>query len=204
MRHSAAARLLSKTLLLPVTLSLFGLPATAQTLTPASSPMGVYGGGAFGIGAHQWDCGSECDRAAFSGKVFGGKRLTPGLAAEINYFVFGTVESNNDPARTASTGLATERRDVRAVTFGINWEVELLHGITNHLRVGVARKRTDREITLASGARADERSYGTAPYVGASLSYQPVRDVRLLAGFDYIIDGRGSNYLFSVGASGEF
>lgn len=73
----------SKTLsTLAAALSLVSLSAMAQERE--SAPLGIYGGGAFGVGAAQWECGTSCNRATFSGKFFGGKRLTPGLAAEVN------------------------------------------------------------------------------------------------------------------------
>jgi len=193
----------SKTLsTLAAALSLVSLSAMAQERE--SAPLGIYGGGAFGVGAAQWECGTSCNRATFSGKFFGGKRLTPGLAAEVNYMFFGGLDRANDTATTASTGVAAVRQKMRALSVGINWEVELLNDFTNSLRVGWAFTRKDQNLTRASGATERVIDYGSAPYFGAGLSYQFARDMRLLSSFDYVVKGHESYYLFGVWGSMEF
>ncbi|MBI3380910.1 MAG: hypothetical protein HY019_02790 [Aquabacterium sp.] len=193
----------SKTLsTLAAALSLVSLSAMAQERE--SAPLGIYGGGAFGVGAAQWECGTSCNRATFSGKFFGGKRLTPGLAAEVNYMFFGGLDRANDTATTASTGVAAVRQKMRALSVGINWEVELLNDFTNSLRVGWAFTRKDQNLTRAGGATERVIDYGSAPYFGAGLSYQFARDMRLLSSFDYVVKGHESYYLFGVGGSMEF
>lgn len=200
---TSAPRKISKSLTtLAAALSLVSLSAMAQERQ--SSPWGVYGGATFGVGAAQWECGTTCDRAVFSGKIFGGKRLTPGLAAEVNYMFFGGLDSANDQTRAAATGVAAVRQKARAVTLGINWEVELINDFVNQLRIGVARTRFDQEVAYAGGAQERKMVYGTAPYVGAGIGYQVMRDVKLLSNFDYIIKGHESYYLFSIGAAAEF
>ena len=84
---------------LPLALAVVGSSVSAQTLQPQPRTLGIYGGINAGIGVYEWDCGTSCGRTAFSGKLFGGKRLTPGLAAEVNYMFFGRVENANDPDR---------------------------------------------------------------------------------------------------------
>ncbi|KGM39625.1 hypothetical protein JY96_05185 [Aquabacterium sp. NJ1] len=193
----------SKTLsTLAAALSLVSLSAMAQERE--SAPLGIYGGGAFGVGAAQWECGTSCNRATFSGKFFGGKRLTPGLAAEVNYMFFGGLDRANDTATTASTGVAAVRQKMRALSVGINWEVELLNDFTNSLRVGWAFTRRDQNITYAGGTTERVNDYGSAPYFGAGLSYQFARDMRLLSSFDYVVKGHESYYLFGIGGSMEF
>lgn len=187
---------------LAAALSLVSLSALAQT--PRSAPLGIYGGGSFGVGVAQWDCHDVCDRAVFSGKVFGGKRLTPGLAAEVNYMFFGGLDNANNQEQTNATGISSVRQKFRAVTVGINWEVELLQDFTNHLRAGWAFTRRSDEITYANGSTDRVKTYGGAPYFGAGLSFRLNNEVRLVNGFDYIVDGHNSYYLFSVGASAEF
>lgn len=189
---------------LPVALAFASAPGFAQVMQPQSAPMGIYGGINAGIGVYEWDCGTSCGRTSFSGKLFGGKRLTPGLAAEINYMFFGRVDNANNTGLAAKTNIAAEDRKVSAVTLGINWEVELLHHFTNHLRAGFARVKREQDIERPSGDFESKSSYRTAPYVGAGLSFQVVRDIRMNTGFDYIIDGKNSLYLFSVGGSMEF
>lgn len=201
-----ASRKISRSLstLAVATLSLLGSSAMAQDLQPQARPWGIYAGGSLGVAASQRDCDMSCDRARMSGKIFGGKRLTPGLAAELNYMIFGGMNGVNGPAKNASTGVASERMSVRALTAGINWEVELLEGFTNQIRVGWAFKRTDKDLELNGGAVKHVRDYKTSPYVGVGLAMNITRNVRLLQSFDYIIDGKDSLYLFTVGASAEF
>ena len=186
---------------LPLALAFAGTSVSAQTLQPQPRTLGIYGGINAGIGVYEWDCGTSCGRTAFSGKLFGGKRLTPGLAAEVNYMFFGKVENANDPAKN---NIAAEERKASAIALGINWEVELLHDVTNHLRIGLARVKREQDIDRPSGAFQSVSTYRTAPHVGAGLSLQVVRDVRINTSFDYIIDGEDSLYLFSVGGSMEF
>lgn len=169
---------------------------------------GVYVGGTMGIGANQWECRGYvgCDRAAFSGKAFAGYRMTPGLAAEINYIYFGAIERSNDnlTAPVGPTAVMSDRQTTKAATIGVNWEVELLHHFTNHLRIGMAFKRRDNDVTYRNGTSETTKTYDNAPYVGAGLSFRVNENVRLLSNFDYIVDGQQSNYLFSIGASAEF
>lgn len=198
-----ASRKISRSLstLAVATLSLLGSSAMAQDLQPQARPWGIYAGGSLGVGAAQWDCTVSCDRTRMSGKIFGGKRLTPGLAAELNYMVFGGM---NRQSNTVSSGIALERRNVRAITAGINWEVELLEGFTNQIRAGWAFKRVERDLSLAGGVEKRVNDHKSAPYVGVGLAMNITRNVRLLQSFDYIIDGHESLYLFTVGASAEF
>jgi hypothetical protein len=181
------------------------LGATSAWADPEiqSPPLGIYGGATLGVGASQWHCGTTCDRASFSGKLFGGKRLTPGLAAEINYMVFGGLNRANDTANAAATHIDSERQKFRAATVGINWEVELLQDFTNHIRLGWAFTKRVSDISYA-GVTTRVKDYGGAPYIGAGLSFRLTEAIRLVNGFDYIVDGHDSFYLFSVGASAEF
>ena len=112
-----ASRKISRTLstLAVAALSVLGSSAMAEEeLKPAARQWGIYAGGNIGVGAAQWDCDVACDRARLSGKVFGGKRLTPGLAAEINYMVFGGMNRSYGTPRADS--VLAERRSVRALT----------------------------------------------------------------------------------------
>lgn len=189
---------------LPAALALFSAPGFAQDMRPQSAPMGIYGGINAGVGVYEWDCGTSCGRTSFSGKLFGGKRMTPGLAAEINYMFFGRVDNANNTGLAAQTNISAEERKASAITLGINWEVELLHHFTNHLRAGFARVKREQDIDRPDGSFESVSSYRTAPYVGAGLSFRVARDIRFNTGFDYIVDGENSLYLFSVGTSMEF
>ena len=204
-----ASRKISRTLstLAVAALSVLGSSAMAEEeLKPAARQWGIYAGGNLGVGAAQWDCDVSCDRARLIGKVFGGNCLTLVLAVEINYVVFGGMERANGSGQSAATNIAVERRSVRALTAGINWEVELLEGFTNQIRVGWAFKRIDSDLVEpgVDGVERSVRDYRQAPYFGVGLAMNITRDIRLLQSFDYIIDGKDSLYLFSVGASAEF
>jgi len=188
-------------LLMSVSLS---AQAQQSDMTVQTAPLGLYGGVTAGIGINNWKCDVSCDRAVFSGKLFGGKRLTPGLAAEINYIVFGQTQRSNSQAATAALGYAIEKRKVHAYTLGINWEVELLNSITNQLRFGWAAVEQKNTRTLAGGALSETKNHLTAPYLGAGLAFQLTRQVKLLTSADFIIKGHESQYLVSAGASAEF
>jgi hypothetical protein len=187
---------------LAAALSLAAVSAFAQV--PKSRMFGVYVGATAGVGASQWECTQACDRASFSGKAFAGYRMTPGLAAEINYMYFGGITRSNDNAVALQTGIAADRQTTRAATIGVNWEVELLHHFTNHLRIGWAFKRATNDLTRANGTGYQTDSYSSAPYLGAGLSFRLNDSVRIVSAFDYIVDGHESNYLFSAGASADF
>lgn len=182
---------------------LMSVSLSAQAQVPESRQLGVYVGGTAGFGLNNWECDVTCDRAVFSGKLFAGKRLTPGLAAEVNYIMFGkTTRTNSGPVAKAM-GYDTEDRSVRAWTLGINWEVELINDITNQLRFGwAAVEQTNDRINISGTSRSKEH-FGT-PYIGAGLAFRLTRDIKLLSSADFLLKGRSSQYLLSVGASAEF
>jgi len=182
---------------------LMSVSLSAQAQVPESRQFGVYVGGTAGFGLNNWECDVTCDRAVFSGKLFAGKRLTPGLAAEVNYIMFGkTTRSNSGPVAQAM-GYDSEDRSVRAWTLGINWEVELINDITNQLRFGWAAVEQTNDRTSVSGTSRSKEHFGT-PYIGAGLAYRLTRDIKLLSSADFLLKGRRSQYLLSVGASAEF
>jgi opacity protein-like surface antigen len=190
---------------LAAALSLAAVSAFAQV--PKSRMLGVYGGATMGIGAAQRTCDGtiSCTRTAAAGKFLGGYRMTPGLAAEINYMYFGAIERVKDNALLAgATDTASDRQVTRAVTVGVNWEVELLHHFTNHLRIGWAFSRRENDRILGNGQGVNVRTYDSSLYAGAGLSFRVNESLRLISNFDYIINGTESNYLFSAGASADF
>lgn len=181
-----------------------GVSAQAQTLQPADAPLGVYVGGTLGFGINNWQCDATCDRAGFSGKVFGGKRLTPGLAAEVNYFVFGnTTRSNANPAARAM-GYSTEERKVRAFALNVNWEVELIQDFTNQLRFGWGSLEQTNKRLLNNNTYVESKEHVSAPYVGAGLAFRLTRDIKLISTVDAFFKGHNSQYLVSVGGMAEF
>ena len=183
--------------------SLVSLSATAQERQDPD--LGIYVGASVGVGVAEWTSGSTTDRVNFSGKIFGGKRLTPGLAAEINYFQFGRLDKSNDAGRATAMGWSAISQKETAWTIGINYEVELLHNFTNHLRAGWAFTRKRQMVTNANASvTTREITYDTAPYVGAGLSFEMMRNLRLTNGIDWIVNGKDSYYLLSFGLSQEF
>ena len=181
-----------------------GASAQAQELQPARSPMGVYVGAAAGIGANNWHCDVSCDRAVFSGKAFVGKGLTPGLAAEVNYFMFGNRTRSNATATAQIKGWDYEERKSDAWGVGINWEVELAQDFMNQIRLGFARVNQETEAALINGTLAKTKTDFTAPYLGAGLAFRVNNEIKLLSNADVIFKGRRSEYLLTIGAMAEF
>lgn len=162
---------------------------------------GVYVGAGAGVGVDARSCGAapSCNRTNFSQKIFGGVRLTPGLAAELNQFYFrGLDRANADPVAT-STGVASTRESMDATALGINWEVELLHGFTNQIRLGWAYTRREILSLSPSGVATRRNEYSGMPYLGAGLEFSLTSDVRLFSNYDFLIGGHNSHHLFSVG-----
>lgn len=181
-----------------------GVSAQAQTLQPAAAPLGVYVGGTAGFGVNNWQCDATCDRATFSGKIFAGKRLTPGLAAEVNYFMFGNTTRSNANAAALATGYGNEERKVRAYALNINWEVELIQDFTNQLRFGWGALEQQNKRLLNNNTIAESKEHYTAPYVGAGLAFRLTRDIKLISSVDAFFKGHNSMYLVSVGGMAEF
>lgn len=181
-----------------------GASAQAQELQPARTPWGIYAGATAGFGINNWHCDETCDRAVFSGKVFAAKRLTPGLAAEVNYFVFGKRNRVNAGPVATREGYTTEDRKTNAWTLGINWEVDLIQDFTNQIRVGFARVEQKNDRTLLNGRQLEIKEDFTAPYLGAGLAFRLTNEIKLLSNADVIFKGRKSEYLLSVGAMAEF
>lgn len=180
------------------------LSAQAQVPQPESRQLGVYVGGTAGFGLNNWECDAFCDRAVFSGKLFAGKRLTPGLAAEVNYMMFGKTSRSNTGPVAATMGYSTEDRSVRAWTLGINWEVELIHDVVNQIRLGWGAVEQTNDRVLLSGSQVRSKEHFGAPYIGAGLAYRLTRDVKLMSNADFLLKGRRGQYLLSVGASADF
>ena len=178
--------------------------AQAQVLAPADAPLGAYVGGTAGFGINNWQCDATCDRSTFSGKIFAGKRLTPGLAAEVNYFMFGKTTRSNANAAAQAMGYATEDRSVRAFTLNINWEVELIQDFTNQIRFGWASLEQTNDRLLLNNTMVRSKQHNTAPYLGAGLAFRLTRDIKLVSTVDAFFKGHNSQYLVSVGGMAEF
>ena len=186
------------------TLMMVGVSAQAQELTPAPSQLGVYVGGTAGIGVTNGLCSAPCSNNTFAGKLFGGKRLTPGLAAEIGLIMFGETERVNNQARINAGATAKETVRSRAITLGINWEVELIQDFTNQIRVGWAFTNQKKRLLSANNVEVQADRRLNSPYVGAGIAFRLNRDVKLFSSADFIVHGHEGMYLFGVGASAEF
>jgi hypothetical protein len=192
------------------------------------APLGVYVGGAMGFGINARSCDNydsantgSCSRASFSQKVFAGYRLTPGLAAEVNYFYFGSVRKTIGPSSSNVSSLpagtiydADVKDSAHAATLNINWEVDLNNFVTNHLRFGVAWVHHDTagHVTTVSSSSpfatttqdVTNRQLEIKPYVGAALSFRVNEYVRVFTGYDFLIDGHQSLHMLAAGISGEY
>jgi hypothetical protein len=173
--------------------------ASAMAQVPRSPLVGVYLGATAGVGAAQWECKTDCNRASFSGKGFVGYRMTPGLAAEVNQMYFGGMDRTDD-----ANNIANERMVTRATSVGINWEVQLLHHFVNSLRIGWAFTNRNSAMQYADGSTGSKKDRSSALYLGAGLAFRVNETTRLLSSADYIVDGHNSLYLFSIGAQTEF
>lgn len=128
--------------------------------------------------------------------------MTPGLAAELNHFYFNGIETGYTSEQNATVGKV--RESAKATTLGIDWSVELLNSFTNHLKIGVARLETTRLNMVRTGSDYTESAYKTAPYVGAGISFSLTNNLRFDSGFDYIINGHESRYLFALGLTADY
>lgn len=180
-----------------------GVSAQAQELQPAPTPYGTYVGATAGIGLNNWKCDVSCDRGGFAGKVFFGKRLTPGLAAEINYFMFGSTKRTNSGPTAKQMGYESQDRRASAWTVGINWEVDLINDFTNQIRVGVAAVKHKNDYHRGANTTREDDNF-VAPYIGAGIAFRLTNNIKLLSNADIIQHSDKSEYLFSVGAMAEF
>lgn len=181
-----------------------GASAQAQELKPVSPQLGVYAGGTAGIGVTNGLCTAPCSNNTFAGKIFGGKRLTPGLAAEVNLLMFGETERVNNQATINAGGTAKETVRSRAITLGINWEVELIQDFTNQIRVGWAFVNQKKRLLSGNNVEVQADRRLNAPYIGAGIAFRLNRDIKLLSSADFVINGHEGMYLFGIGASAEF
>ncbi|MBH1987879.1 MAG: outer membrane beta-barrel protein [Burkholderiales bacterium] len=185
-------------------LMMVGVSAHSQELKPEGAQAGVYVGGTAGIGVTNGLCSAPCGNNTFAGKIFGGKRLTPGLAAEVGYIMFGETERVNDQARVSAGAIAQEKVRSRAITVGINWEVDLIQDFTNQIRVGWAFTSQKKRLLSGTNVESKDDRRLNSPYVGAGIAFRLTRDIKILSSADFVIHGHESMYLFGVGASAEF
>lgn len=149
---------------------------------------------------------SSCDRVSGGAKLFGGWNVTPNVAAEVNFFYFGRVRGTN-----YSLGNAVDTsKEAEAVTVGINWNIEMLRQLTNHVRLGLARTRhttyTYNTTNFVTSAETKSEVITTRPYIGLGLSIPFNQYLRFNTGYDFIWENKHdqSHHLLSAGIVGEF
>lgn len=177
----------------------------------------AYGGASVGLAPSSQSCSGEpCDRLSGGSKVFAGWNMTPNVAAEINFFYFGKVKSTTyTPGTSGNPGTTIDTsRDAEAVTLGINWKIEMLRQLTNHVRLGIARTRHTTYVTNSVtpfgtpiyGPEVKSEETTTRPYIGLGLSIPFNSYLRFQTGYDFIWENKQSmnHHLLSAGIFGEF
>jgi hypothetical protein len=184
------------------------LGATSAWADPEykSPPLGVYVGIAGGFAPSHRTCEGvnkeTCDRLTFGHKIFVGYEVTNDVALEVSHLYFNGVNRNYEAAQNATVSL--ERQSTKALAFGMDWHIQLLHDVTNHIRVGVARKVEMTQTTFRSGVVSNAEVYKTVPYIGAGLSYALNDLVHFDMAFDYIFNAHDSRHLLSTGVTVGF
>jgi OmpA-OmpF porin, OOP family len=140
-----------------------------------------------------------CQYNKMGGKLFGGWRFTPNLAAEVGYFYMGRFEATKG-GKVPAGDISSRTLRNRALTVGIDWSGELLGVLTQHIRFGLARVTTDGTISYGNGTIRDVQESDTKPYVGLGLSYQFNDHVRFYQSYDYLRNKNGEHFhMFSMG-----
>jgi hypothetical protein len=178
-------------------LAVIASSVSAQALEPAAPivrPGMFYSGGSLGLMAQtKVSCGGAlvCDRPLIGGKLFGGWRLTPGLAVEINQYYLGKSKLEdttpgvvNSSYVTPTTLFVTERN--RGFGVGINWEIETFRELTSHVRLGVARMETEVTRLDKVAGLVNSKEAKVRPYIGVGLSMQLTENLRFQTGIDWL------------------
>ncbi len=192
---------------------MFAVPAVLALASVAhadpeirSAPLGM----SFGIGggfapAHRTCAGANkegCDRLSFGHKVYAGYDVTNDVTAQVSYLYFNGVNRDWDNARNPVN--ARERVASRAWGVGIDWHIELLHSVTNHLRAGWGRMQTRQTNFLRTGGTEEVNRIEEAPYVGAGLAVAGNEYFSIVASFDSCFARSRSRHLLYIGANTQF
>lgn len=175
------------------------MPAQAQYFDGLLKPGSVYVAGSLGllIASYECDGTATCEPPRIGGKLFGGYRFTPDLAAEVGFFYMGKFSS------AGAAGASNLRNS--AVTVGFDWSNEMFGIARQHIRFGVARVNTSGTESLGpSGAPQTVNEHDLNPYLGLGLSYQLNPYIRLYSSYDTMRNKRNKNFhLLSVGVGIE-
>lgn len=169
-----------------------------------AEPFSAYVGATAGLSPSAQSCDgySDCDRVGAGGKLFGGWNVTPNVAAEVNYFYFGKTDTGPNLTNKASRAVSA-----KAVSLGINWNIEMFERITSNIRLGVARVQNKADIASNTGVLSHTTDYTTSPYIGLGMSFPFNPHLRMVMGYDFIQVTGGSNrnrHLLGGGFQGEF
>lgn len=175
-------------------IALSGLMGGAAQADDWLRPGTVYGAASIGLFESGYECSipgdvpaspAICDRPRAGGKIFGGYRFTPNLAAEVSYFYLGNFRRDWGAQQSPRGELSNKARN-SAVSLAIDWSNEVFQVLTTHVRFGLAIARTDRDIAYANGTSVERTDYATKPYLGLGLSYQLSPNLRFYSGYDLI------------------
>jgi hypothetical protein len=184
------------------------LGATSAWADPElrSSPVGLYFSINGGLAPSHRVCNGlandQCDHVSFAHKFTAGWNAYNDVALEVSYLYFNGIDRNYQTSQNAVA--SRERVTDRALMAGIDWHIELLNYVTNHIRVGIARAERATTTSYRAGGSAVSEDYKTVPYLGAGFSY-PLNDfVQFNMGFDYIFNNEASRHILSLGATASF
>jgi OmpA-OmpF porin, OOP family len=153
------------------------------------------------IDARSYSCtdSSSCSRDQVGGKVFGGWRFTPNLAAEVSYYYLGAYQATKDAVQPANS-ISSRTLKNKAVSVGIDWSNELFDVFTQHIRFGLARVITTGTRSYGNGTTVSVNENNLKPFIGLGLSFQITEHVRFYQSFDYMRN-RGNNHfhIYSMG-----
>lgn len=190
----------------------FALPALFATGVAQAEPemrmkpLGVTVGIGGGFAPSQRACGGAdsegCDRLSFGHKAWVGFDVTNDVTFVASTLYFNGV--NRDWTNAQNPLNSRERVSSQAYIGAIDWHIDLLHGITNHIRIGAAKLNTMQTNFLRAGGTEYESRKELVPYLGAGLSLGINEYLSLEASFDYLFASSRSRHLLFIGASARF
>lgn len=157
------------------------------------------------IDARSYSCtgSASCSRDQIGGKLFGGWRFTPNLAAEVSYYYLGTYQATKDAVQPANA-ISSRTLKNKAVSVGIDWSNELFQVLTQHIRFGFARVITTGTESYGNGTTVNVNENNLKPFVGLGLSYQASEHVRIYQSFDYMRNRDNNHFhMYSMGVGIE-
>jgi OmpA-OmpF porin, OOP family len=163
--------------------SLLRLAAVAALVVSPGVFAQAYMGIAAGRAKINDDCAgtTTCDLSDVGMKVFGGYRLNPVWAAELNYFDFGKAEATLD----TGAGIVSATIKAKAVGVGFVGSGAVTPNWTGFMRFGVARVKADVSASLGNLSLTDSDT-STQAYIGVGISYLLNKNWSLDGGVDFM------------------